>query len=814
MKGVWFISYAICLLSTPLFAQNSAAPRKVLNAVRTAKAPVIDGDLSDECWTKALPATDFTTTYPNIGKPSAFRSEVKVIYDDDALYVGAMLYDPEPEKILHELSGRDYGSCNSDKFSMQLNTYDDDQNAFHFEVTASNVQKDIKISPTQWDGQWDAVWESGVKINKKGWSVEFRIPYSQIRFPKKQVQQWAVNFFRENRRTSESSSWNYYDRSRGSQLAQAGLIKGVEGIKMPFRLMFYPYVSGTFEKSENGNSYAYSAGMDLKMGLTEGFTLDMMLIPDFGQRKSDYDVLNLSPYETYYGETRQFFSEGTELFSKAGLFYSRRIGRQPRHYQEVKDSIKTGETLIDDPDETKLINAVKVTGRNTNGLGIGFLNAVTENIYATVRRADGQVAKILTEPFSNYNIMVADQSIGKYSYLNFTNTNAVFSNIRRAADVLGSAFRFADENNDYAFYGRTAFSYIYDGSENETKPGAMFDLGAGKVSGNFRYSYGVKWYGKQFDINDMGYLSRSNLFEHNLWAKYGVYEPKGNFLNWSVSAGLHESGLSQPVRYSSTYIDASFNATFMNYFSVGTWVTAHPITERDFFEPREWGRYSNSGKWFGGSIWYNTDGRKQFSFSNSFDLYHGKYGNTYGASYGLSYRVNDKFSLYQGTSWSLDQKSFGYVEAINYDTVYFGRRDVPNITVSLSGSYVFNNTSSLSLDVRHNWTRVDYKDFFFLNPDGSYGAPGSYNPDDKDINYNTVNVDLTYSWNFAPGSFMTFMWKNKIYSDDTVVDNQFLNAVDNFKHTLNLPQTNTVSFKVSYYLDYKYLTRLKKLKES
>lgn len=784
--------------------------RKVIISHFVTVAPSIDGDLSDSCWNLVAAATNFTTTYPNIGRPSTFKSEVKFVYDKDAFYVSAYLYDNDPDKILKELSSRDYWSSNSDKFSIELNPYDDGQNAFHFEVSAANVQKDIKISATQWDGGWDAVWQSAVKITAKGWCVEMRVPYNQIRFPQKEHQTWAVNFFREIRRLSESSSWNLVDRTKGNQIAQAGFIRGVENINMPFRLALYPYISGNYEKNPNGSSYAYSAGMDLKMGLTEGFTLDLMLIPDFGQRKSDYEVLNMSPFEVKYGESRQFFAEGTELFTKAGLFYSRRIGRKPGGYQTVKDNLKDGETLLENPDEAKLINAVKISGRTTNGLGLGFLNAITNDTYARKKDTLGNEVQIKTEPLSNYNIMVYDKTIGNYSYLNFTNTNLVRTQVARMADVMGTAFRFADRNNEFAFYGKVASSYIQDKSENLDKLGGLIDIGVGKVTGSLRYSYGVKYITDKFDPNDVGFLNRNNLFEQNAGVNYGVYEPQGVFLNWSAGLGVHQSGLVKPMKYSSASFDLNYNATFVNFYSIGTSVSIVPFWEYDYYEPREWGRKVHTAPYYGFSVWSSSDGKKIFSFSEGFSLYKGSQGDYYGINYGTNYRASEKLSFHQSSSLGYSKNNYGYVDKINYDTIYFGKRDIPELTVSISGAYVFSNSASVSIDVRHNWTKVDYKSFYFLTPEGEYADPEGYNPTDKDINFNTFNVDLVYSWNFAPGSFMTFMWKNKIYKEDPVVDNAFRDYAENVDYMFSLPQTNSFSFKVSYYLDYKYLTRLKK----
>ncbi|MBL4655339.1 MAG: carbohydrate binding family 9 domain-containing protein, partial [Bacteroidia bacterium] len=298
------------------YTQNSS---RSINAIRVSNPPKIDGKLDEALWINVPVASNFTQVEPINGEPSRKRTEVKVVYDNTAIYVGAMMYDDEPDKILKELGKRDAGENNADIFAVFFDTYNDDINAFAFTVSASGVQSDIKFSANGAAFVWDAVWQSKVSIVENGWVAELKIPYSAIRFSDQLEQTWGINFIRIIRRYREKSSWNLFDLSVDGFVNQFGELNGIEDIKSPIRLSVMPYLSAYMEhypfniEGKSNLSYSFNGGMDLKYGLSESFTLDMTIVPDFGQVRSDNEVLNLSPFEVRYDENRQFFTEGTEL---------------------------------------------------------------------------------------------------------------------------------------------------------------------------------------------------------------------------------------------------------------------------------------------------------------------------------------------------------------------------------------------------------------------------------------------------------------------------------------------------------------------
>src|SRR5688572_13748827 len=341
---------------------------KSYTASRISSIIKIDGDLGDEAWNSVMPASDFVMSQPVEGGVPVQKTEFRIVYDNYAVYVGAMMYDTHPDSILHELGFRDDDNLNADKFRFVFDPYNTRQDAYDFGVYASGVQMDSRFS----DYTYDAVWESSVKITDKGWCAEIKIPYSAIRFPRKDVQEWGLQVTRDIRRTPEFDQWALTPGGTANPLAYWGTLRGITKVEPPLRLSLTPYLSGYIEKSPEFTSdttyrystgFSYNTGADIKYGIDERFTIDMTLLPDFGQVQSDNKVKNLSYREINYDENRPFFKEGTELFNKGQLFYSRRIGKTPTGFFSVENSLDSAETIEENPSQVKLLNATKLSGR-------------------------------------------------------------------------------------------------------------------------------------------------------------------------------------------------------------------------------------------------------------------------------------------------------------------------------------------------------------------------------------------------------------------------------------------------------------------
>ena len=355
----------ILLLTSVLYSQNA---KKSTNAQRVNNAPKIDGKLDDSAWLNVEPAKDFIMFEPSSGipEPENRKTTVKIVYDDKAIYIGAYLYDDAPGEIPMQFGNRDeIGQV--DYLQVNFNPNNDGQNDTEFIVMSTGVQADSKSSNSgnsrRKDMSWSTVWYSDVSVVDDGWIVEMKIPYAALRFSNDEVQTWGLNILRNFKKQNESYSWNFIDRTKGNYPQYAGEIRGIENIQPPTRIEFYPYAAGAVNLYDGETSTISSIGMDLKYGLDETFTLDATLIPDFGQTAFDNQELNLGPFEQRFEERRTFFTEGTELFNKGRLFYSRRIGNRPTRYYDAEDDLEQNEEVVENPNTVKMLNAVKVSGR-------------------------------------------------------------------------------------------------------------------------------------------------------------------------------------------------------------------------------------------------------------------------------------------------------------------------------------------------------------------------------------------------------------------------------------------------------------------
>lgn len=492
-----------------------------MHAYRTATPPSINGILNDKVWEQATPGSGFVQNMPYEGQKASQRTEVRILYDDYAIYIGAMLYDTAPDSILHQLGVRD-ADLNADKFRFIIDPYLTHIDAYDFGVYASGVQIDSRIS----DYTYNAVWESATKILDNGWSVEMEIPYSAIRFPGTQEQRWGLHMGRDIRRTREFDQWVLSPNAYANPLMFEGLLLGIHDIDPPLRLSTTPYISASYgstpEYNANGSysytkSFTYNVGADIKYGLDERFTLDMTLLPDFGQVKSDSKVKNISYQEINYEESRPFFKEGVDLFNnKNNLFYSRRIGKTPAYFSSISDSLKPGELLENNPDKAVLLNATKISGRTNLGTGIGVFNAVTDNTYATIKDSAGNTRRILTEPFSNYNAVVFDQQLKNSSDAYFINTNVLRRGRKsRNANVTGTGLTLRDKSNTWQFSGLGNLSQVLTRNDSLTdnfnnQLGYFYSAGVNKISGTWQYGASYETVSSTYDRIDLGYYTDIN----------------------------------------------------------------------------------------------------------------------------------------------------------------------------------------------------------------------------------------------------------------------------------------------------------------
>ncbi len=797
------------VFSNFLFSQEIPKPKSV-TANRISESPTIDGVLDEDFWQNADMAKDFVMLRPGDGDKERedMKTTIKIVYNDEAIFFGATMYDPDPSKIGMQYGGRDeFG--NIDFFLISINPNNDGQNDTEFVVMSTGAQADAKISSGQEDFSWNAVWDSEAKINGDSWVVEMKIPYSALRFSNTEVQTWGVNFHRRINRLNEQYCWNYIDKKNNAFTQYSGLIEGIENISPPTRLSFSPYGSIAYSTYDGDKNFEKSIGMDVKYGISEGFTLDATLIPDFGQTDFDNVSLNLGPFEQYYSEKRSFFTEGTELFNMSNLFYSRRIGNEPTLYGDVEDSLADNEEVDDNPSSVNMLNAIKISGRTKGNLGIGVFNAITEKTEARIKSADINSTTgeeeisyryMMTEPLANYNVLVLDQQFNKSSSITLMNTNVLREGDFRDANVTGLLYVLADKNNKYLVSGDLKMSNVKE--YGETIKGFAGYLRFDKTYGNFQYKFGHWRATEDYDINDLGFQTRNNY--SNYWGQisYRIFKPSKLFNNYRIAFEVFRR-----YRNSGEYVgqffefDSFFETKNRIHFGLDleTGIGSH----YDFYEPNVEDRYFKQNSVLEAEAWISTDYRKVFAIDARLN-YASRYDDiTRYISMSISPRVrfSNKFTLIYELEYSKLSDDYAYVDHIDEGEIYFGNRNFKSITNSLSGKYSFSTKSSLSLSFRHYWAPVKYdSQFYELNENGLLDL--SDYSEVHDINYNIWNLDIKYNWEFAPGSFLVALYRNSMFLNNELSDQNF---GENLNNLFKEPVENVFSLKLIYYLDYNKL---------
>ena len=818
--------FLILLLSGSLtaFTQAPAAtPLKNITAVRTKVAPKIDGLIKDSVWQQTEPASGFIINSPDYGKPASLRTEVWLLYDDEALYVAVKNYD-NPSSVRKQLTARDGEQRQDvDYFSIFLDTYNDDQNGFQFVVTSRNVQSDARISPAiqsmfglPSDYSWDAVWESNVAFTDEGWTLEMRIPYISLRFSKSEEQRWGINFQRFSRRLNESSFWNPVDPNIAGFVNQFGDVLGITNIEPALRLSFLPYVTTGFRNTPTTrglvNEWLRNGGMDVKWGVNESFTFDATLVPDFGQVISDNVILNLSPFEVRFQENRPFFTEGTELFNKAGLFYSRRIGLTPSGYWQVKNRVANDPNLqiIKNPGLTQLINASKFSGRNKKNLGIGVFNAVGAPMTASILdKRTGKTESIETEPLTNYSLIVIDQALKGRSSVTFTNTNVMRSGIARDANVSALDFALYDKKNNYGIVGTGRYSKImgtnpYDGF-NTT-------LSLRKVSGKIQFNVNNNIESDRYDPNDLGFLQAPNEVTSSAQVSYHQFTPTKNFLSYRYSLRVTNRQLYKPFVWQELQVDASVFHFFRNFWDLSINYITKPSWQHDYFELRTPGRMIRMMPWHYVGLNGSTDSRKKLYAG--IELGMGQTPAFRNAEYinyelTLRFRFNDRLSIEWSGSGNSDNGNVGYAfrREANGDPIV-GWRDVKQFTTLVSGLYNFTPRMFLTLRARHYWSSVRYERFYNIDAKG-YWIDRPF-IDGNDNNYNAYNLDLFYTWDFMYGSRLIVGWKNWMPLDRSIDGMRFSKYGQNLVEVFRMPQGRELTARLIYFLDSQKLKRKKR----
>ncbi len=631
----------LAILLAPAFAERPAAaqtPSRAfpeMNATRR-EAPIrIDGALDEAEWRRATPVSGFIASEPIEGVPAEADTEVYLLYDEDAIYVGARMLDDDPQSTFRQLTRRDFTGRVADYFEVSIDSNLDRRSAYTFRVSAAGVQEDrYTYDDTNSDGGWDAVWESGAVLTDEGWTAELRIPLSQLRYtPSARPQTWGINFARRRNSAGEKSFWALESRVQHGGVSVYGFLHGIELANATRALELRPYTLVRRETAAaaagdpffDGTAHDITVGTDLRYGLGSTFVLDLTVNPDFGQVEVDPAVINLTAYETFFPERRPFFSRDDRLFNfglsggNNQLFYSRRVGRAPQ------GSTPAGADFIDAPGETTILTAAKVTGRTTRGLTLGALAALTEAERGRAYFAGrDEVVTYPAEPGSLYGVATAQQDLrGGASFV-----RGLVSAMRRDLPTDGSLdglvdtainggvnFEHSWDDREWALFGFLAGSWVsgsetaitrYQRSPNHyfQRPDAHYlevDSTATSMAGaewrlQFERRSGEHWTGAiwaaqrtpGFEVDDIGYGRASERLDGGARLSYRELTPGELFRSYefrfTTFHNWRHEALDNPLSWASWWDRAhksgrfslNSSATLLNYWSGGLEVAYSP----------------------------------------------------------------------------------------------------------------------------------------------------------------------------------------------------------------------------------------------
>jgi hypothetical protein len=813
-------------------------------AARALRPPVLDGRDEDEVWKQAAPITEFVEFDPVEGKEARFRTEARVAYDTRNFYVFIRMYDPEPDKILKLLARRDVRTP-SDQVKVVIDSYHDRRSGYEFAVNPAGVLRDYAIyGDGNEDDAWDGVWEARTTVDSLGWTAEFKIPLSQLRYDNADTHTFGFAIWRDIERYKERVSWPLYRRNQAGFVSQLGEVTGISGLSSPRRLEVRPYaVTKNITLPKGPDAYSHpqrlDGGLDFKYGVSSNLTLDGTVNPDFGQIEADPAVLNLSAFETFFQERRPFFIEGAGLLSfsvncyivrdcgSENLFYSRRIGRSPQLRDTDRDPAA--------PNGTTILGATKLTGRTPGGLSVGVLDAVTG------RERDATDQTI--EPASNYAVIRATQDLRHGE----TGIGVIGTMVNRSLDqwtrddlrssalvggmdlrhrfhkgmfqfnasivgsrVTGNAAAIdATQRNSVHFYQRPDGGLDYDPARTSLTGHAEQFRFAKFGGGTLRFETSYQRVSPGFESNDLGFLRRADWQSQATWAALNFNKPGPFFrrLSWNFNEEQQWTTQGLPL---DRWVNSNVHFELPNSWwvhaggSLGGLGTVYcdrcarggPALRSDtYIAP--WGGLQGDTRWVVvPSVWLNGfrgDGGRSHSFSVSPSLDF-RVSSRFTASLGLNFEKNvddrqwhgnvtDVSQVLHYTFAHLEQRTTSFQARVNFTAT-------PNLTIQLYGEpFVSKGRYS---DVRElAEPRAEAYDDRF-QPFTQGGDPGGFN-------FKQFRSNAVLRWEYRPGSALYLVWQQG--REDFEDGRGGRSLFGDLDRLFGAHPNNTFLVKLSYWLD-------------
>lgn len=809
------ISIAILLLLPVGAASQTTSStrdpgRPVVEAARVEATIHVDGRLDEPAWALAAPVDDFTQVDPEEGRPVSEPTIARVLYDDEALYVGVRLEDSRPPTM--RLGRRDMDLQDSDWVGVVIDSYHDHRTAFSLDLNPAGVRRDAVKSMgsgghEQDDLSWDAVWQAKATVDEGGWTAEYRIPFSQLRFRDVPEQIWGIQIERVIGRRREYAVLSFTPKSEPGGIPTYGNLLGLRGIEPGHRLEVMPYAVARSEHVDPGpnpfrdrSEGSASAGLDLLYRVTSDLTLNASFNPDFGQVEVDPAVVNLTVYETRFAEKRPFFIEGGEIFdfgrntSGGQIFYTRRIGRAPQLAPPTPEA--------DVPDVTTILGAAKFSGKTASGWSVGIIEALTDREDARYRATDGATHDFAVEPLSNYLVarVRKDGDQGRSSIggmLTAVNRDLASApleaTLRSSAYTGGTDFRFESPSRAWAVRGSAAYSRVAGSPEAmalvQTAGNHFFqrpdaehlevDLDATELTG---YSVGAAverqggahWRGDlavaatspAFEVNDLGFQTRTDRRDIAGTLQYREDQPGAFLRNWSLTGN---------VRYEHNYdwqrILARWNLGF-NFRTLDFWGgalhLARQVRALDDRSTRGGPLMQRPAQWTG-FFHLGSDARKPVSV---FTTVRGGVEEYDGWVVGLDLttvvRTSDRWRLEIGPSFERVLNSAQYVGTVPDPaaTATYGARylfaPLRQTTVAMETRLDFTFTPDLSFQL-YAQPFISSGDFLEVGsldqPRGYAFTPYAGELPDRDFNYRSLRGTAVLRWEYRPGSTLYLAWQ-------------------------------------------------------
>jgi hypothetical protein len=712
MKRISIALYLMIALLTGISGQD--LEKKQYTATYILAPPVINGTLDDASWNEGTWAGGFTQNQPFNGQPETQRTEFKILFDNDNLYVAIKSFDTSPDSIVNRLTRRD--EADGDLVGIILDSFHDLRTGFLFGVSSSGVKYDQMFTNDSGNGDssWDPNWWVRTSVDKEGWVAEMKIPFSQVRFEKNSGDVWGFDVARILYRKNEQTFWQHIPRDAPGLIHLFGELKGLEKIKPRKILDITPYAvakTETFESDpenpfqSNGKLSKLNGGLDAKIGITNNMTMDLTINPDFGQVEADPSVVNLSAYETFLSEKRPFFIEGNNITNfglgigdggvgNDNLFYSRRIGRQPHGSPDLNDN-----WYADVPSRTNILGAAKLTGKTKDGLSIGIVNAMTAQMKAEIDTVGGR--KLATvEPFTNYFVGRIQKDLNNGNTLIggiFTSTNRELDNdvrdvVHKAAYTGGFDFTQYLKNKSWMINVNTAFSLV-QGSEKAIRntqessahyfqrPGKSYAVldttrtslaGSGgrmqimKLNGHWNFLGAVLWKTPGFETNDLGYMRETDQILSVLWAGYSQFNPKGIYKSFNINSDFFAVTNFGGVWEGGGY-EWNANINFKNFWSA--WTGGNLNTPSVSTDMLRGGPMMKTPGSINSRIGFQTDSRKKLVldvFANGARGFARNSNNLY-TELDLSYKPTNYIVFTLSPSYSRSFSTLQYVDRTSYN---------------------------------------------------------------------------------------------------------------------------------------------------